>query len=322
MIINPYRRRMAAAADGYETFIGSYASADFGDAEETRPNSETALIQISDTSGQLTNAVQNLLRRHTLEIEGRNNEVLLTPVSSSNNATVLRRKLREFFMKQQQSLFNFLEVPVTDIPVASAYHTIQQRFSYNTMQAGNPLRDLNVDLDGASVLKKLNDQLGFQVNDFADHLNQFMKLLADLLDELKVGEDNLNTRLQAIDKLNNNVQSILTLSSKNPVYETLVKTTEEYVREAIKANTLDESYSSLIETHKKLSIMKDAFIGMRAVSSAVSSEPICSVCIAEPVQYTFSSCGHTFCVGCTRKQGVQCFICRTPIRERVKLFFS
>lgn len=311
-----------AAAEGYETFIGSYASADFADAEETRPNNETTLIQISDTSGQLTNTVQNLLRRHTLEIEGRNNDVLLTPINSSNNTTVLRRKLREFFMKQQQSLFNFLELPITDTPVAAAYQTIQQRFSYGAMQSGHPLSDLNVDLDGTSVLNKLNEQLGFQLNEFADHLNQFMKIMADLLDELKVGENNLNMRLQAIDKLNNNVQSILTLSSKNQVYATLVKTTEEYIREAIKDNVLEESYNSLVETYKMLSIMKDAFIGMRAISSAVSSEPICSVCIAEPVQYTFSSCGHTFCVGCTRKQGIQCFICRTPIRERVKLYFS
>ena len=311
----------ALQPDGF--FIESYASADFADAEETRPaeNAETTLISLSEESGKITTAVENLIRKHTLEIQGRS-DIFLSP-SGLNYPNQLRRKLRDFVMKEQQSIFQFLEKPVATIPVISAYNTIIKRFARPDFNPSmTSLRDLAIDLSGDTVLSDLNSRLGFDLAQFTEQFGSFMNTLKEVLEEISRSEDDLKTRVAAIDKLTQNVHSILTLSSTNPVFENIIKTTEQYVSEAIRQNSLEGSYTNLINSYKKLTLLKESFLGSRIVGSAFGTEPLCSVCISESVAFCISPCGHTFCQACTRKQHTQCFICRQMIRERVKLYFS
>ena len=311
-----------AAFEG-PVFYGSdiYASADFPDAEDTRPvmSTDTALIPIGE-GDRISVATENLIRKHTQEIQGKGDIY----ISHGGNITnQLRRKLREFYMKEQQALFQFLEQPATAVPVVSAYTTIMKRFSRPDFTlAQTSLKDLCVDLNGETVLPELNERLGFDLATFTGNLGSFMNVLKEVADEIMRSEDALKVKVGAIDKLTQTVQTVLTLSSANPVYEGLIKSTEAYICEAISQNSLEESYTNLINSYKKLAVMNEAFIGARVLSSAAVAEPLCSVCISEPVNFCFSPCGHTFCQGCARKQNLQCFICRQMIRERVKLYFS
>jgi hypothetical protein len=311
----------ALQPDGF--FVESYASADFADAEETRPitTSETTLISLSEPSGKITNAVENLIRKHTLEIQGRSD--IFLSATGVNYPNQLRRKLRDFFMKEQQTIFQYLEKPVTSVPMLSSYNIIMKKFGRPDFNpSATSLRDLAVDLSGDTVLPELNARLGFDLAEFTERFGSYMNTLKEVLDEISTSEDDLKTRVAAIDKLTQNVQSILTLSSTNPIFENMIKTTEQYIGEAVRQNSLEDSYKNLINCYKKLTLLKESFLGSRVIGSAFGTEPLCSVCINESVSFCFSPCGHTFCQACTRKQHTQCFICRQVIRERVKLFFS
>ena len=304
-------------------FLGNYAAADFLDAEESRPSmaSDTALISLADGNGRLSQAVENLIRLHTQEIQG-STEIYLT-APGTNSTTQVRRKLREFFFRYQQTLFQFLENPAPSVPVLSAYNIIMKRFgrpdfSINTAT----LKDLTVDIRGETVLPELNTILGFSLETFTPQVGKFLMALKDVTDEIMLAESSLRVKVEDLEKLTKNVQSILTLNSGNSAYDSMIKSTEAYIVEAIRENAVEESYKALITGYKKLALLQEAFMGLRLAGSAVATEPLCSVCITEAVQYTFSPCGHTFCQGCMRKQNMQCFICRQVIRERIKLYFS
>jgi len=317
---------MAALTPHIEGFpYETYAAADFADAEDTRPTmtTDTALISLSlcQPSGQITTAVENLIKKHTLEIQGKS-DVFLSP-SGANYSNQLRRKLREFFLREQQSIFQYLDKPIDDIPTISSYNKIIKRFGRPDFTTNtNSLSDLSVDLKCEAALPELNEVLEFDIATFTAQIGKFMNTLKDIMDEIMRCEDDMKTRVASIDKLTQNVQSVLTLSSSNPVYESMIKTTEQYIAEAIKQNAIEGSYKNLITAYKKLTIMKEAFHGCRIIGSASATEPLCAVCFTDPVNYCFSPCGHTYCQGCARKQNTQCFICRQGIRERVKLFFS
>ena len=317
---------MAALRPTIEGFpYETYASADFADAEDTRPTmpEDSALITLSlcQPSGQITTAVENLIRKHTLEIEGRG-DVFLSP-PGANYSNQLRRKLREFFLREQQSIFQFLDKPIDNIPTISSYNKIIKRFGRPDFTTKtSTLNDLSLDLKCDDALPELNERLGFDVASFTEHIGKFMITLKDIMDEIMRCEDDMKVKVSAIDKLTQNVQAVMTLNSANPIYENMIKTTEQYISEAIRQNALEESYKNLIAAYKKLTIMKEAFHGCRIIASASATEPLCAVCFTDPVNYCFSPCGHTYCQGCARKQNTQCFICRQSIRERVKLYFS
>lgn len=316
---------MAAMNLPDDYFQSSYASANFLDAEAERPEgfADTALIPIGDGTGNITLTVRNLLRKHTSEIRDAAQISLSGSVGGSTLVPSYRRKLREFFLRNQQTIFQFLEQPVKDIPAVSAYTTIMSRFGSADFSIANAsIKDLAIDISGETALPEVEDRLGFSLSTFTENLGKFLQVLADVTDEIMRLESALKQKTEAIDKLIHNVQGILTLGSKNPAYEAVVKSTEDYIKAAIAENALEATYNSLIGEYKTLTLLREAFLGARLVASAAATEPLCSVCVSEPVNYTFAPCGHTFCQGCMRKQSIQCFICRQVIRERVKLYFS
>ena len=318
---------MAAMNLPDDYFQSSYASANFLDAEAERPEgfSDTALIPIGDGTGNVTLTVRNLLRKHTSEIRDAAQISLSGSIGGANVVPSYRRKLREFFLRNQQTIFQFLEQPIKDIPVVSAYNTIMNRFgSVDFSMASVPIKDLplTLDISGETVLSEVEEKLGFNLATFTENLGRFLQTLADVTDEIMRLEGSLKQKTEAIDKLVHNVQGVLTLGSKNPAYEAVIKSTEDYIKAAITENALEATYNSLIGEYKKLHLLREAFLGARLVAGAAATEPLCSVCISESVNYTFTPCGHTFCQGCMRKQSIQCFICRQVIRERVKLYFS
>jgi hypothetical protein len=45
----------------------------------------------------------------------------------------------------------------------------------------------------------------------------------------------------------------------------------------------------------------------------------CNICFENEIEYVCVPCGHTFCSKCLN--GNECYICRSPIQSKVKLYF-
>jgi hypothetical protein len=63
-------------------------------------------------------------------------------------------------------------------------------------------------------------------------------------------------------------------------------------------------------------------MGITAAAEPEHKEPLCVVCINEPVNHVFVPCGHTFCGQCTKRLTAVCFICRTEIRQKMRIYFN
>ena len=82
-----------------------------------------------------------------------------------------------------------------------------------------------------------------------------------------------------------------------------------------------ETYNEIMDEYRK-------FIALREVLQVVRKrelkevEPLCTICFNDTISYAFVPCGHTFCQTCVKKQSLSCSICRSSVRERLKLFLS
>jgi hypothetical protein len=130
----------------------------------------------------------------------------------------------------------------------------------------------------------------------------------------------LKSRLATLDKLQGKVVALLELDPTE-AYQPLMESSEAYLKTVFEKNQIGEAYGALIEAYRRFLTVRDIVVMMRAVQSN-ENEPLCTICLEDPVLYCVSPCGHTYCNNCIKKQLGACFMCRTPIKDKIKLFFS
>ena len=101
----------------------------------------------------------------------------------------------------------------------------------------------------------------------------------------------------------------------------MIESTQAYLKHAFEKHGIEQDYLNLIEALKKISVLTEMISAIRQIVNA-ASEPLCSICVEHIVCSVSIPCGHTFCESCSNRQTMTCYICRLPVRERVKIYFS
>ena len=147
------------------------------------------------------------------------------------------------------------------------------------------------------------------------------------MDEYKLAGDKildkqnlLKHKLDAIDLIQAKLKNIVVIS-ENPHYNELMEVSQKYLDKVYEDNAIEQDYSMLMDEYRKFLVLRDILKTIRTVDVS-EKEPLCTICFADTIQHAFVPCGHTFCGTCVRKQSNVCAVCRTNIRDRVKLYFS
>jgi hypothetical protein len=127
-------------------------------------------------------------------------------------------------------------------------------------------------------------------------------------------------KLLTLDTIQKKLDAVLTLS-KNDKYNTLMESLEQYVEEVFQENGIESDYREIIENYRKFIHLREMMRIIRFTDS-YEKEPLCTICFDNKISHAFVPCGHTFCSNCLKKQSLNCSICRTNVRDRVKLYFS
>ena len=272
------------------------------------------LEQLPSVSG----AVKNLIARHTQELRES-----VEPFPRIGNS--VRKAFREFFIKEATTIFDFLDKPLGENKALSQSYLILKKFGRGEYIGNkNKLRDLVLNIDCSETLQEIQTLLKSSsetpfnewVMNTRTILEQWKKATADF----SVAEKQLQERLQVFDELTKRIQTIIVLPPSEG-YEGLTKATEVYLKAVFEENKIETIYNEIIKHLKKIVVLTDAMATIRQLLN-VSTEPMCSICFEDLVSIVSVPCGHTFCVTCGGKQVNNCYICRVPVRERVKIYFS
>ena len=294
------------------------------------------LEQASDSSHteQLPSAslvVQNLLTRVNHEIK----ENVDTVLPRLNGIHQMKRTFRDIFIKETTHVFDFLDKPIGKNTTLVKATEIMKRFGrsdFNIKKSG--LRDLCIHIDCHDVLDSL--QISLQIlGQNSDPLAQWVLQTRQILEQWRLATNQLTTAEKQLefhctifDNILTKAKTVLDLPSD--IYETSVESspykklliaTEEYIQKMFHDNNIEESFHEYCRILKKVTLLTDAMNTIRTWVN-VSNEPLCSICITEPISVAYVPCGHTFCKGCGQRQSLSCHVCRTPIREKQKLYFS
>ena len=299
------------------TFTG-YASADFGDAEETRPSALILDPTGTGTTTPFSSLVTNVVARHMQEVKEKS--VLPPPVTST-----WKKKMKEFMNQKNEDLLGFLRKPLSQHPTLSQTEQFMRRFSrldFSPTQAN--MTNVTLDSSGSSILPKLDEELQKVGPASVQQLNDEVKWLYE--NYRQAGEevlrlDNLlKTKLDMFDKVYQKVVGFMELPMNEDTHELSVSV-EKYVEKIFREHELEETYKALVEAFRRFAALKELVQFHRFVAT-MDKEPLCAICFAETVTHTLSPCGHTYCTTCVKRQMTQCSMCRSSIRERIRIYFG
>jgi hypothetical protein len=295
-------------------FEGSFAPANFQDAEDSRP-SGVHVESLGGSHDPIQNIVQQTITRHLLEG--------MPHASPSTTNTNWRKRLREMMLRQNESVLAFLYKPAAEHAIVGPVEHALRRYAIRQDIEVGAIRtfkhliedisgfqgeiDARIQLKGPSTSKQLRAQ--------TLSLIDFYKETGEKLLEC---ESQLKQRLEKMDKIQKKVSSIMELQTNEATSE-LVNSLEKYLTISFKDSGIESEYKNLLLLYKKHMILREEIQIFK--NSQTVSEPLCAICITDPVAMTISPCGHTFCQTCSRRMVTECGICRGRIKDRIKLFF-
>jgi len=267
-----------------------------------------------------TTTTQNILNRQASDIRAAV-DVTMAPLHQ-----VARKRVRELITKHNNQLLQFL-IPGSEGTLIRSAEDIFTKFGRETYGSARPLsKDLVVDCSLNAVMEEIDAAMSKACTATSPTLLLVQQVKWAFQQYKIVGEEVL--RLEALlaqktgvlDKLAERQNLVLNLKA-NDALPALMEAFGTYMGEIFEESNFETTYKELVEAYKKWNVLRD-IISLHQSVSADLKEPLCAICLTEPVTHAVAPCGHTFCTGCVRRLNIACYLCRGSVRERVKLFFT
>ncbi|NBP65815.1 MAG: RING-HC finger protein [Bacteroidetes bacterium] len=299
----------------------AYAPADFLDAQELQPLGVTFDVGGHGSTIPYTTAVNAMIHKQTDEIKGRCAALLNMPSG-------WKKRLRDFLSVKNNELLDFMKLSVPSHSVLGPGEVLLRRF-------GNPqvvpnhasVRDMVMDISGGveTTILELNEQLDHfkadgNLTNYANQTRVIFESYKEAGDEVLKQQNLLRTKLDKLDRVQTRISGFLEIDA-NDTYGALMESVENYLKKIYEDNKIEEDYMNLIKAYRRFATLRDVVTMSRSILS-YESEPLCSICLAETVAFVITPCGHTICQTCMRRQTNQCFFCRGPIRDKIKMYFT
>ena len=303
----------------YSPQMSGYSPVDFLDAEETRPTEIYLDPTGTGTSTPYSTAVGNALQRSLQEIRQGNPH----PNTPSDN---WKKKYRDFLTNKNEDLLAFLTKKFPDQSSCSRVQTFLRKYGKpEALERNSNLRDRFLDLSGQVPFQQtLDGELQTIGKSSYQELLLQVKYLMDQYKE--TGEKVLQTdtllrsKLDALDKCVHKVTGFGELR-QTPAFHGLMDAVQVYLNTVFEENKIEETFQELLEHYKKLQFLRESLQFLWSFEAS-QRESLCSICFNEPIQFALVPCGHTYCSSCVKRQMMSCCICRTNVREKVKLFIG
>jgi len=285
----------------------AFASADFNDRDAGSGS--------GSGSENIQSAVENILQFHM-------NEATAIVPDVRDFLRPWRKRLRDILANESEMLTMFLEKPLEDTSIVQRHsqfiNTLSiPMFNTNSEWLKNRAEPL---INNADILRDLEQHLGVSLSDTTQTIHKIMNQYLDTLKEMFRSIELLNMKIDKVEALKNKLLTIPLDDSESEELLNLKQAILSYIRAEYDANRIQEDYTTFCTQYARFSALRSVILAL-SVSANSADGPTCSICTTNRVCFALIPCGHTFCNECSQRQRHQCFICRTTLRERQRLYF-
>ena len=302
----------------YSPGISGYAPANFEDAGEMMPPE----IQLDPTStGTLipySQLVSNVTNRHLQEVREKS-------VGPATNGAAWKKRVKEFLLNKNEDLIGFLRKPLSAHPTLSQADAFMRKFGIqNFTPTHHSLRDILLDASGVSMIPKIEEELLKIGPASSVKLTEQIRWIYDEYrstgEKVFQTESMLRLKLDLLDKMHQKAMGLASLPM-NEHSAAFQEAALQYLTSFFRDQEIEKDYNAYIEAYRRFVAFKE-LIGTFRFTEHVDKEPLCCICLNDSVTHCISPCGHTFCTSCVKRQMTNCYMCRTGIKERLRIFFG
>lgn len=313
--VNPH---LGNPLDYYSEGFTGYSPANFQDAEDTRPNE----IALDPTGSGLTapysTLVGNVVMRHVAEIKENHQPKVQVPNG-------WKRKIREFMGQKNEDLIRFIKKPLAQHPTLGQADGFMKRFGRTDFQIPqNSLQTSIFDISGKDTwgifeedVKRMGPSSPSQI---VEQIRWIYEKYKTTSEDLLQAESQLKIKLDMLDKCYQKLITVMDLP-ENEATKKVGDSIYEYMNTLLEDYEIESAYTKYVSAYRQFISIREMVSFLRCMETH-DKDPLCSICLQETVTHTLSPCGHTFCMNCSKRQMTSCYICRTQIRERIKIFFG
>jgi len=291
-----------------EYAVGAYAPVEFMD-----------LNAGSGGGAESSRLITNLQATRSIQQRGMN-EIQGAAPDERDWIRIWRKKIRETVTRFNDSFFDFLirDSEGKDQETIVKMKSLINRMSNIPSSGRVYFPELGWDISMNSIVEELQTDMGFQFDEFKESQKKMTRVYSDTLKELFLIDARLQEKINKLNQIVDKVQGLLLLETNKELVD-LAEPTANYLAAVLKSNDFSSDFVLFMMTYKRWIALYD-LIQLNRVSSA-SAPPQCCICAQADVTHAMIPCGHTFCSGCINKQMSLCYICRTSVRDRLKLHF-
>lgn len=319
--------RMEGAQNGY----GSYFSpANFGDCDEANAGlvgeftASPDYVSMTTMMENLSVSTMNLIEDELVNRASTNDKnnvdeinIMKSRYQSIKNKLISLGSLGH--LEQVQKFIKPVEEQVSYERVKDIANNLKVE-TFNGFSKGF-FSELNLDLSGATFF---NDEFGIELECFRTTLKKVCDSYDKAYFDLFESDEELMLNIKKFTELSKQLNTVLALDVNDASLDVFASITK-YLGEFFKKHNIKDKFNAFLLARKKFIVLRDLIMMChKAVvrTDEGSEPPSCSICMNGPVKMAFVPCGHTFCLSCATKQHLQvCYICRTKISSKLKLYY-
>lgn len=288
--------------------IGNHAPVDFMDLNAgAGPSSQVSRL-ITSIHG--TRLLQQRIQQEVMNA---------SPADERDWIRAWRKKIKTTVSHLNESLHVFLIKKEGEPENISKLKNLVSQIANNIPASSkNYFPELGWDISMNYVVEDIENNLEFSITEAKEQHKKIIRLYSDILQELLECDARINMKLGKMILMTDKIQGILALESAAEL-EALAEPVAAYLSAVFRNNHIQEDFCKFVILYKKWITLYDIIQIDRTAS--ISIIPNCCICAEAEITHAMIPCGHTFCSGCIQKQTATCYICRTSIRDRLKLHF-
>lgn len=294
-----------------EYAVGMLAPAEFLDLNAGSGTSNESASRLSTNLG----TARSLQQRFMNEVQG---------ASGSDERDWLRmwrKKIREPITRFNDAFFDFLikDREGKDQESITKMKQLIVRMSNNIPASGRSyFPELGWDISMNTVKQELEEDLDIHLEEFKESQKKLLRVYSETLKDLFAVDARLQEKITKMNQVVDKVQAFMQLEA-NSELDAMAEPTANYLGAILKNNDISSDFVHFMITYKHWIALYDT-IQLSQVA-APNGPPTCCICTVADITHAMIPCGHTFCSGCINKQMSLCYLCRTSVRDRLKLHF-
>lgn len=267
-----------------------------------------------------TNAVRNIIVSHM------NYAADITP-DERNTIRTIRKKIRDSVNKHSEDLLSFMVKPLEDLDVSLKIKQISNKLSSPNFNpsASWITKDTISFVDNERMNSTIMHDIGCSTEILTSQIKNLHNAYHSTVTKMFELHESIDKKLTMVDTVLSCLKTLPNISESNPASISLYSSIQTYVHHEMESNNIEHDYKHYIHSYAMfqkyrslLQLASSSYVGITETMRPPGA--LCNICMNDNISFALIPCGHTFCNNCTQKTRYTCFICRSNVQQKMKIY--